>query len=151
MLRPGLLAALVGAAFVMLTLASAASARTLAFTKPAFGRVTAGFGDGRSHDGIDIGMLRRLGVRASARGRVLRAGYVPGYAGYGKIVLIRHPLGFRTLYAHLSKVRVRRGQRVGRGQWIGNAGCTGRCFGTHLHFEIHRRGRPLNPLRFLPH
>lgn len=149
MLRPGLLAALVGAAFVILTLASSASARTLTFTKPAFGRITAGFGDGRGHDGIDIGMLRRLGVRAAARGRVLRTGYVAGYAGYGKIVLIRHPLGFRTLYAHLSKVRVRRGQRVRWGQWIGNAGCTGRCYGTHLHFELHRRGRPLNPLRFI--
>jgi murein DD-endopeptidase MepM/ murein hydrolase activator NlpD len=151
MLRPGLLAALVGAAIVILTLASAASARTLAFTKPAKGRITAGFGDGRGHDGIDIGMLRRLGVVAAARGRVLRTGYVPGYADYGKIVIIRHPLGFRTLYAHLSKVGVRRGQRLRRGQWIGNAGCTGRCYGTHLHFELHLRGRPVNPLRFLPH
>lgn len=102
MLRLGSLAALVGAAFVLLMLASAVSARTLAFTKPAFGRVTAGFGDGRGHDGIDIGILRRLGAVAAARGRVLRVGYVPGYAGYGKIVLIGY-----------------------------------------------RRGRPLNPLRFI--
>lgn len=72
-----------------------------------------------------------------------------GYAGYGQVVLIAHPGGFRTMYAHLSRVRVRRGQWVRAGSWIGNAGCTGSCTGLHLHFELHRHGRALDPMRYM--
>ena len=56
---------------------------------------------------------------------------------------------FDTAYAHLSRVRVHSGQHVRRGQRLGLAGCTGSCSGTHLHFEIERRGVPVDPLRFL--
>lgn len=147
MLRVSFIAALSGAFF--LAVVSVASAASLALRRPASGPITSGFGGARGHEGIDFGRLRRLGIVAAAPGKVLRTGYLGGYAGYGKVVVIGHPRGFRTLYAHLSSIRVRLGQRVRAGRWIGNAGCTGRCTGTHLHFEVRRFGRPLNPLRFL--
>jgi murein DD-endopeptidase MepM/ murein hydrolase activator NlpD len=146
-LRLTLIAALVGAFF--LAVLSVASAASLVLRRPATGPITSGFGGARGHEGVDFGKLRRLGIVAAAPGKVLRTGYLSSYDGYGKVVLIAHARGFRTLYAHLSRIRVRPGQRVRAGRWIGNAGCTGRCTGTHLHFEVRRFGRPLNPLRFL--
>lgn len=118
---------------------------------PARGTLTDGYGPrwGRLHQGIDIGILERLGVTAAADGLVLKTGWVPGYAGYGKVVLIGHPDGYRTLYAHLSTIRVAERQRVEEGDWIGNAGCTGSCTGTHLHFELHRKGEAVDPMPFI--
>lgn len=147
MLRLSLIAALVGAFF--LAAGSVAPAASLVLRRPAAGPITSGFGGVRGHEGVDFGKLRRLGIVAAAPGRVVRTGYLSGYAGYGNVVLIAHPRGFRTLYAHLSGIRVRPGQHVRAGRWIGNAGCTGSCTGTHLHFEVRRFGKPLNPLRFL--
>ncbi len=140
-----------------LVVAPAASARTDATARlqlawPASGTVTARFGEWRGshrHRGIDIGMLRTLGVRAVGAGVVEQTGYVAGYAGYGNIVLLDLPGPYTALYAHLSSVRVRPGQRVGKGQRLGLAGCTGSCSGTHLHFEVTNRGAPVDPLRFL--
>ena len=119
---------------------------------PASGTVTARFGEWRGshrHNGIDIGMLRTLRLRAVLPGVVKRTGYASGYDGYGKVVLIDLPGPYTALYAHLSSVRVRPGQRVRKGQRIGLAGCTGSCSGTHLHFEVERQGVPVDPLRFL--
>lgn len=139
-----------------LVVAPAASARTDSAARlqpvwPASGTVTSPFGwrGGRTHDGIDIGMLRTLRLRAVTTGVVRKTGYVPGYAGYGNVVILALPNGYTALYAHLSRVGVKPGQRVRKGQRIGLAGCTGSCSGTHLHFEIHRRGRSVDPLRFL--
>ena len=128
------------------------SAARLQLVWPAQGTLTARFGEHRGshrHDGIDIGMLRTLRLKAVGAGVVRKAGYVPGYAGYGKVVVLRLPGGYSALYAHLSRVAVKPGQRVRPGQRLGLAGCTGSCSGTHLHFEVHRRGVRLNPLRFL--
>lgn len=117
---------------------------------PAQGTVTSHFGDrGGRHDGIDIGMLRTLRLRAVSGGVVRKVGYAPGYSGYGKIVVLDLPGPYSALYAHLSNVGVKPGQQVRKGQRLGLAGCTGRCFGTHLHFEVKRRGVPVNPMRFL--
>jgi murein DD-endopeptidase MepM/ murein hydrolase activator NlpD len=119
---------------------------------PANGTVTARYGEwrgGHRHDGIDIGMLRTLRLRAVSAGVVQRVGYANGYAGYGKIVLLDLPGPYTALYAHLARVGVRPGQRVGGGQTLGLAGCSGNCSGTHLHFEVRRGGTPVNPLRFL--
>ncbi|MGZ8782653.1 MAG: murein hydrolase activator EnvC family protein [Gaiellaceae bacterium] len=140
-----------------LVVAPAASARLdsaarLQFTWPASGTVTAGFGEWRGshrHAGIDIGMLRTLRLRAVTAGVVERTGYVSGLDGYGKVVVLDLPGPYTALYAHLSSVRVKPGQHVRKGQRLGLAGCTGSCSGTQLHFEIERRGVPLNPLRFL--
>jgi murein DD-endopeptidase MepM/ murein hydrolase activator NlpD len=140
-----------------LVVAPSASARVDSATRlqmawPASGTVTARFGEwrgSRRHAGIDIGMLRTLRLRAVTGGVVKRAGYAAGYAGYGKIVLLDLPGPYTALYAHLSNVRVRPGQRVRKGQRLGLAGCTGSCSGTHLHFEVLRRGAPVDPLAFL--
>jgi murein DD-endopeptidase MepM/ murein hydrolase activator NlpD len=126
------------------------SAARLQLVWPAQGTVTSHFGDrGGRHDGIDIGMLRTLRLRAVTAGVVKKAGYANGYAGYGKIVVLDLPGPYTALYAHLSKVAVKPGQRVRKGQRLGLAGCTGSCSGTHLHFEVLNAGRQVNPLRFL--
>ena len=117
---------------------------------PAQGTVTAPFGDdaGRWHPGIDIGILRSLAVRAAEPGRVIAVGEQRGYEGYGNVVQVAVGDGYTALYAHLAGWRVRVGQTVEAGQWIGTAGCTGSCTGTHLHFELRFHGRPVDPLRF---
>ena len=140
-----------------LVVAPAASARAddtarLQMVWPASGTVTAHFGEWRGshrHAGIDIGMLRTLRLRAVTAGVIVKTGYVPGYDGYGNVVVVDLPGPYTALYAHLSSVRVRPGQRVRKGQRLGLAGCTGHCSGTHLHFEVERRGVPVDPLRFL--
>jgi murein DD-endopeptidase MepM/ murein hydrolase activator NlpD len=140
-----------------LVVAPVASARVdtparLQMTWPANGTVTSRFGEWRGshrHDGIDIGMLRTLRLRAVTGGVVKKTGYVPGYDGYGKVVVLDLPGPYTALYAHLSNVGVRRGQHVRKGQRLGLAGCTGSCSGTHLHFEVKRRGTSIDPLRFL--
>jgi murein DD-endopeptidase MepM/ murein hydrolase activator NlpD len=114
---------------------------------PAEGTITSPFGrDGYGwHPGLDIGILESLDVRAAADGVVTLAGYMPGYDGYGAIVAVQHRRGYSTLYAHLSQPLVRPGQRVHTGQLLGIAGCTGRCTGTHLHFELRYQGLPIDP------
>lgn len=151
------LAVLVTSLVTSLVVATAASARTdagarLQLAWPANGTVTARFGEWRGshrHDGIDIGMLHTLGVRAVADGTVRATGYATGYAGYGKIVLLDLTGAYTALYAHLSSVRVEPGQRVRRGHGLGLAGCTGSCSGTHLHFEVKRRGTLVDPLTLI--
>jgi murein DD-endopeptidase MepM/ murein hydrolase activator NlpD len=140
-----------------LVVAPSASARPdagarLQLVWPASGTVTARFGEWRGshrHDGIDIGMLRTLRLRAVAAGVVRQTGHLAGYAGYGNVVVLDLPGPYTALYAHLSSVRVKPGQRVRMGQRLGLAGCTGSCSGTHLHFEVKRRGAPVDPLAFL--
>jgi murein DD-endopeptidase MepM/ murein hydrolase activator NlpD len=119
---------------------------------PSAGTVTDGFGPrwGRMHTGIDIGILRAPEVWAAAAGRVLMTGYMVGYEGYGNVVLVDVGEGYANLYAHLSRVDVYRGNWIARGHQLGLAGCTGSCTGTHLHFELHRGGLPIDPRPFLP-
>lgn len=119
---------------------------------PAEGTVTDGFGPrwGRLHSGIDIGILRAPDVRAAAPGAVVATGYLTGYEGYGNVVVVDVGEGHATLYAHLSRADVHRGNWVHRGERLGLAGCTGSCTGTHLHFELHRDGLPIDPRPYLP-
>jgi murein DD-endopeptidase MepM/ murein hydrolase activator NlpD len=144
--------ALVCGIFLALALPAVASAHTdfgpqLAFTWPVAGTVTSPFGrDGyRWHPGLDIGILRSLSVRAASPGRVLEAGYLPGYEGYGNVVLVDLGDRYTALYAHLAQPLVRAGQRLTRGERVGVAGCTGWCTGTHLHFELRYRNHAVNP------
>jgi murein DD-endopeptidase MepM/ murein hydrolase activator NlpD len=113
---------------------------------PAQGTVTTPFSS--FHPGIDIGILRALEVRAAQPGVVIAVGRLRGFEGYGNVVQIADGGGFTSLYAHLTGWRVRVDEQVQRGQRIGTAGCTGWCTGTHLHFEMRLRGRPVNPLSF---
>jgi murein DD-endopeptidase MepM/ murein hydrolase activator NlpD len=156
-----------GAALVSLCLASPAAARPdgpidpyldhldeierLTLAWPARGTVTDGFGLrwGRLHLGVDTGILRSLGVVAATDGFVSAVGDLTGYEGYGTIVLLDAGEGWSTLYAHLAITRVKAGEWVVAGQSIGVAGCTGSCTGTHLHFELRRDGRPVDPLPLL--
>ena len=78
-----------------------------------------------------------------------RTGYENGYEGYGKIIVLDLPGPYTALYAHLANVAVRDGDHVREGELIGQAGCTGSCSGTHLHFEVRHRGVPIDPMRFL--
>jgi murein DD-endopeptidase MepM/ murein hydrolase activator NlpD len=119
---------------------------------PARGIVTSPYGrDGfRWHPGLDIGVLRSLAVRAAVPGRVVAVGEPRGYEGYGKLVVVRSR-GYTELYAHLARWKVRRGERVRAGERIATAGCTGVCWGTHLHFEVRREGRAVSPWRLLRH
>jgi murein DD-endopeptidase MepM/ murein hydrolase activator NlpD len=117
---------------------------------PAQGTVTSPYGDdgGRWHPGIDIGILRSSAVRAAEPGRVVAVGERRGFEGYGNLVKVALGNGWVALYAHLAGWRVRVGEHVAAGQRLGTAGCTGWCTGTHLHFELRRFGRPVDPLRF---
>ncbi|HUH15042.1 MAG TPA: M23 family metallopeptidase, partial [Gaiellaceae bacterium] len=103
---------------------------------------------GRMHYGVDIGILTKGGVVAAYDGTVTEAGWIPGYEGYGIVIVLDHGNGFETMYSHLSRVRVQPGQAVAAGEWIGNAGCTGHCYGTHLHFELRTGGTPLDPVPY---
>jgi murein DD-endopeptidase MepM/ murein hydrolase activator NlpD len=114
---------------------------------PARGTITSPFGqDGsRWHPGLDIGILRSLDVRAAAAGIVTRVASGPGFAGYGNVVVVEHRDGYSTLYAHLANALVHIGQQVWPGDLLGNAGCTGICTGTHLHFELRYRDKAIDP------
>ena len=128
------------------------SVRQLELTWPASGVVTRGFGwDGAEfHKGIDIGTLSSLEIRSAAPGVVEAVGYATGFEGYGNIVLVDLGGGFEALYAHLSTVGVTAGDVVSTGQLLGQAGCTGWCTGTHLHFELREDGVAFDPAPLLP-
>lgn len=129
-----------------------ASGPPLRFEWPAQGTITTPFipsGPSR-HDGLDIGDLRSLTVIAAHGGEVIHVGYTAGFEGYGNIVDVEVAPGVETLYAHLSAMDVQVGDQVQAGETIGTAGCTGLCYGTHLHFEVRENGSPVDPRQFLP-
>lgn len=116
---------------------------------PTTGILSSGFGrrGRRFHGGIDISADRGTPIRAVADGVVVFSGRGPG--GYGKMVMLDHGAHLITLYAHNDRNTVRVGERVRRGQTIGLIGDTGRASGPHLHFEVHRHGQLVDPLRWL--
>ncbi len=118
---------------------------------PAKGVLTSGFGRrwGRPHKGIDIAAPIGTPILAAAPGEVVSAGWNSG--GYGNLVKVRHADGSLTLYAHNSRILVRRGQQVEQGQQIAEMGSTGFSTGPHLHFEVHPNGgSAVNPIAYLP-
>jgi murein DD-endopeptidase MepM/ murein hydrolase activator NlpD len=118
------------------------------FIWPVNGPVTSGFGMrwGLMHEGIDIGADYGTPIRAAASGRVVYAGWM---SGYGNLVAIDHGGGVSTAYGHQSSIAVGNGQVVSQGQTVGYVGCTGHCFGPHLHFEVRINGSPVDPLGYL--
>ncbi|MFV1916984.1 MAG: peptidoglycan DD-metalloendopeptidase family protein [Patescibacteria group bacterium] len=116
------------------------------FVWPTSGRITQRFV--WYHKALDIANRAAPNVLAADSGTVVGAGWLDGY-GYANRVIIDHGNGYRTLYAHLASVYVVAGQTVSRGSPVGRMGCTGRCTGTHLHFEVIRNGVYLNPLSVL--
>lgn len=122
---------------------------------PLYNRISSGFGyrgdpfhARRSvyHHGIDIEGDRGDRVNTTANGTIISAGW---NSGYGNCIIIRHASGYETLYGHLSKIKVRTGERVRAGQCIGLVGSTGHSTGNHLHYEVHRGGQEKNPIHFL--
>ena len=99
----------------------------------------------RMHNGIDFSANNGANIYATADGVVSKAS---NQRGYGKIVTIDHGFGFETRYAHMSKMNVRRGQKVTRGQVIGQVGNTGLSTAPHVHYEIRKNGRTVNPINY---
>jgi len=118
---------------------------------PVHGRMTSGFGNRfhpilgyvRFHDGVDLAASAGTPIVAAADGRVIGAGW---RGGYGQQVQIAHAGGVDTLYGHMSRIAARAGELVRKGQVIGYVGSTGLSTGPHLHFEVTKDGRPVNPM-----
>ena len=122
---------------------------------PARGFISSGFSLSRlhplhqvplPHEGVDISSTHGTPIVATARGKVIQTG---SRFGYGLTVQIEHNSGYETLYGHASKILVRRGDEVERGEVIALVGRTGVATGPHVHYEVHQNGRALNPRRFL--
>lgn len=97
------------------------------------------------HHGIDLRSKYQL-IRSTKYGKVTFTGWL---GGYGKAIIIAHPMGWKSLYGHLSKIIVKRGQYVKQGQFIARSGNTGYSSGPHLHFELIKNGRHKNPYKYL--
>jgi murein DD-endopeptidase MepM/ murein hydrolase activator NlpD len=115
---------------------------------PSASRISSEFGPrwGRHHDGIDIPARSGAHIVAAQDGVVVHSGTMNGY---GNIIVISHPKGLFTVYAHNKKNMVRASQVVHRGQVIGQVGSTGRSSGPHLHFEVRHDSRALDPKRLV--
>ncbi len=132
-----------------------ATARLMPIHNPAPGKaVTSSFGVRRDpflrkpamHAGIDFRATTGTPVRSAGSGTVTKAGW---NGGYGRMVEVDHGHGFTTRYAHMSRVSVKKGQQVDTSTVLGEVGSSGRSTGPHLHYEVRRDGKPIDPLRFL--
>lgn len=121
---------------------------------PASGRISSRFGyrvdpitkrRGSFHKGIDIAAKTGTPVYAAEKGIVEKTGY---FNGYGNLIVIKHGNDLATYYAHLSEILVKRGQSINKGTFIGRVGSTGRSTGPHLHFEVRKGGKAMNPEEF---
>ena len=100
----------------------------------------------KMHEGMDFTAKTGTPIYATGDGVVERADNTA--SGFGNHIMIRHGFGYETLYAHLSRYKCRTGQRIKRGDIIGYVGSTGRSEGPHLHYEVHKNGKIVNPLNF---
>jgi murein DD-endopeptidase MepM/ murein hydrolase activator NlpD len=120
---------------------------------PVNGPITSPFCEARSwescHPGIDIGVPAGTPIRAAQSGRVALVQGEASSGGYGNFICVQHSGALSTCYAHLSSFGASSGQSVSQGQVIGSVGCTGRCFGDHLHFEVRINGAVTNPMNYL--
>lgn len=123
------------------------------FAWPVHGPVTSPFCEHRSweacHPGIDIGVPSGTPILAAADGRVSLVQAASESGGYGNFTCVGHTSAVTSCYAHQQRVLVRAGQSVARGQRLGISGCTGRCFGPHLHFEVRVDGQVVCPATYL--
>ena len=113
-----------------------------------FGYRSDPFDAGRAefHPGIDFKGRRGDEAKCTANGKVVFAGW---YGGYGNCVRIAHANNFETLYGHLSRITVKVGQEVTAGEKVGEVGSTGHSTGTHLHYEVRKNGKAVNPISYL--
>ncbi|UKT62911.1 M23 family metallopeptidase [Pedobacter mucosus] len=122
---------------------------------PHSGAITSGYGhrenpfsgeNVETHKGLDIRADYGDVVKCTASGKVI---YASSRGGYGNCIVIQHGNGFQTYYGHLSKILVKVGENVIAGNRIGKVGSTGRSTGPHLHYEVHKNGKTINPRSFL--
>lgn len=114
-------------------------------------RLTRGFmpnAHPRPHLGLDLAAPRGTPIFAAHGGLVIYAG--SGFRGYGRFVIVEYGNDWATFYGHLDRILIKQGQTLKKGQLIGKMGRTGRATGTHLHFELRRERKALDPIAFLP-
>ena len=120
---------------------------------PVNGPITSPFCESRAwescHPGIDIGVPSGTPIRAAAAGRVVLMQSEASSGGYGNFTCVQHTASMSTCYAHQSRFGTSLGAHVAQGQVIGYTGCTGRCYGDHLHFEVRINGSVVNPMNYL--
>lgn len=118
------------------------------FNLPSRGKVSSRFGSrwGKSHKGIDISGPIGTTINAADGGKVISTGWINGY---GNTVVIDHENGYKTLYAHANTIKVKKGQRVYKGQAIATIGTSGRVTGPNLHFEVKKNNVPVDPLKYI--
>ncbi len=117
-------------------------------------RIASGFGYrihpiykvGKMHEGLDFTAPQGTPIYATANGTVIEAGFNAG--GFGNEVRINHGFGFETVYGHMVRVKAKKGESVKRGEVIGYVGNTGRSTGPHCHYEVHKNGRPVDPVYY---
>lgn len=118
---------------------------------PVRGEITSGYGKRHhpvfniesKHEGIDISAAAGEPVKAALGGVVIKAGE---QSDFGNVIMIEHSVSLKTLYGHLRDIKVKEGQKVSQGDVIGSVGNTGLCTGTHLHFEVWRNDKPIDPM-----
>ncbi len=118
------------------------------FIRPSYGTLTSRYGSrwGRSHNGIDIGGSYNSPIKAADGGVVTYSGWMSGYGNY---VIIDHENGYQTAYGHCASLTVNVGDRVAKGDVVAKMGNTGRSTGTHLHFEVRKDGKYVDPLKYV--
>jgi murein DD-endopeptidase MepM/ murein hydrolase activator NlpD len=132
------------------TEASPKADATPGFRWPVRGRVIAGFGpkpNGQQNDGIDVAVPENTPVKAAEDGEVAYAGNE--LKGYGNLVLVKHPNGYVTAYAHAKELLVKRGDKIKRGDVIAKSGQSGNVDAPELHFEVRKGSAPVDPMQFL--
>jgi lipoprotein NlpD len=129
---------------------AARQAQDLELIWPVRGKLSSRFGprNGRGHDGIDIPAKSGTPIVAAAAGRVIHSGR--GLGDYGRVVIVKHEGHYSTVYAHNRRNRVEKGDFVEKGEVIGEVGSSGNASGPHVHFEVRRNRKPLDPMLFLP-
>ena len=120
--------------------------KNLKYTASGYGmRIDPIYKTAKFHNGMDFSANIGTPVYATGDGVIKKAGW---QSGYGKIIVVSHGFGYETWYAHLNKYNVRVGQKVVRGEVIGEVGNTGKSTGPHLHYEVHLKGKVVNPVNF---
>lgn len=120
------------------------------FRWPVRGRIISSFGatpSGQRNDGINLAVPEGTSVKAAEAGTVIYAGNE--LEGYGNLVLIRHADEWVSAYAHNSEIKVKRGDKISRGQTIASAGMSGTVSSPQVHFELRKKAKPVNPLDYL--
>lgn len=122
------------------------SNKDLKRTASGFGwRVDPIYGTRKFHEGMDFSANIGTDVYVTGNGTVIKAGWK---TGYGNLIVVDHGYGYQTWYAHLSKYHTRVGKKVVRGEVIGEVGNTGKSTGPHLHYEVHFKGKIMNPMNY---